>query len=130
VQGLVFNSTVPGLQFGLVQFEGGPCGILAAVQAHVLAALMGSALASTDLVVSSMCFASVTWWSTILSTKLCPHPMHTILYAMQSSGLAAAMPTLEPNPRQQQQALVVALSDILWQARAHISTSSVAKDMQ
>lgn len=34
-----FFSTRPGLQFGLVQRQGGPCGVLAAVQAHVLAAL-------------------------------------------------------------------------------------------
>lgn len=37
-QGFFFN-TKPGLQFGLVQKEGGPCGLLAGVQAHVLAAL-------------------------------------------------------------------------------------------
>lgn len=37
-QGFFFN-TKPGLQFGLVQLEGGPCGVLAAVQAHVLANL-------------------------------------------------------------------------------------------
>lgn len=37
-QGLFFNSK-PSLLFGLVQLQGGPCGVLAAVQAHVLAAL-------------------------------------------------------------------------------------------
>ncbi|KAK9817185.1 hypothetical protein WJX72_010771 [[Myrmecia] bisecta] len=37
-QGLFFN-TMPGLAFGLVQKQGGPCGVLAAMQAHVLAAL-------------------------------------------------------------------------------------------
>ncbi|KAK9817016.1 hypothetical protein WJX72_008347 [[Myrmecia] bisecta] len=37
-QGLFFNTT-PGLTFGLVQKQGGPCGVLAAMQAHVLAAL-------------------------------------------------------------------------------------------
>ena len=37
-QGFFFNSK-PGLQFGLVQLQGGPCGVIAAVQAHVLAAL-------------------------------------------------------------------------------------------
>ena len=34
-QGFIFN-TRPGLQFGLVQTEGGPCGVLAAVQAEIL----------------------------------------------------------------------------------------------
>ncbi|GFR47019.1 hypothetical protein Agub_g8703 [Astrephomene gubernaculifera] len=34
-----FFSRHAGLQFGLVQRQGGPCGVLAAVQAHVLAAL-------------------------------------------------------------------------------------------
>jgi len=37
-QGFFFNAR-PGLQFGLVQKEGGPCGLLAGVQAHILAAL-------------------------------------------------------------------------------------------
>ncbi|KAL6757744.1 hypothetical protein V8C86DRAFT_1621378 [Haematococcus lacustris] len=37
-QGLFFNSK-PSLGFGLVQLEGGPCGVLAGVQAHVLANL-------------------------------------------------------------------------------------------
>mmetsp|Transcript_36764 Transcript_36764/g.103727 ORF Transcript_36764/g.103727 Transcript_36764/m.103727 type:complete len:580 (-) Transcript_36764:236-1975(-) len=36
-QGFFFNKT-PGLEFGLVQMEGGPCGVLAAVQAHVMVA--------------------------------------------------------------------------------------------
>ncbi|KAJ9528922.1 hypothetical protein QJQ45_000502 [Haematococcus lacustris] len=36
--GLFFNSK-PSLGFGLVQLEGGPCGVLAGVQAHVLANL-------------------------------------------------------------------------------------------
>ncbi|KAK9816522.1 hypothetical protein WJX72_001518 [[Myrmecia] bisecta] len=40
-QGLLFNTT-PGLAFGLVQRQGGPCGVLAAVQAHVLAVLWDS----------------------------------------------------------------------------------------
>lgn len=31
-----FFSQVEGLQFGLVQIQGGPCGVLAAVQAHLL----------------------------------------------------------------------------------------------
>lgn len=34
-----FFATRPGLQFGLVQKEGGPCGLLAAVQAHILSVL-------------------------------------------------------------------------------------------
>ena len=34
-----FFSNKSGLQFGLVQNQGGPCGVLAAVQAHILAAL-------------------------------------------------------------------------------------------
>lgn len=34
-QGFIFN-TRPGLHFGLVQNEGGPCGVLAAVQAEIL----------------------------------------------------------------------------------------------
>jgi hypothetical protein len=37
-QGFFFNDK-PRLQFGLVQLEGGPCGVLAGVQAHVLANL-------------------------------------------------------------------------------------------
>ncbi|KAG2447862.1 hypothetical protein HYH02_007318 [Chlamydomonas schloesseri] len=37
-QGFFFNAHA-GLQFGLVQKLGGPCGVLAAVQAHILAAL-------------------------------------------------------------------------------------------
>lgn len=37
-QGFVFNRH-PGLQFGLLQRQGGPCGVLAAVQALILAAL-------------------------------------------------------------------------------------------
>ncbi len=37
-QGFFFSRKL-GLQFGLVQREGGPCGVLAAVQAHVLANL-------------------------------------------------------------------------------------------
>lgn len=37
-QGFFFNRH-QGLQFGLVQKQGGPCGVLAGVQAHVLAAL-------------------------------------------------------------------------------------------
>lgn len=37
-QGFFFN-TKPRLGFGLVQVQGGPCGVLAAVQAHILAAL-------------------------------------------------------------------------------------------
>ncbi|GLI71744.1 hypothetical protein VaNZ11_017059 [Volvox africanus] len=37
-QGFFFNRH-PGLQFGLLQKQGGPCGVLAAVQALVLAAL-------------------------------------------------------------------------------------------
>ena len=38
-QGFFFNTTVRGLEYGLVQKQGGPCGILAAVQAQLLAAL-------------------------------------------------------------------------------------------
>jgi hypothetical protein len=38
-QGFVFSST-PGLWWGLVQYQGGPCGVLAAVQAHLIATLM------------------------------------------------------------------------------------------
>ncbi|KAL3131825.1 hypothetical protein ABBQ38_007539 [Trebouxia sp. C0009 RCD-2024] len=38
-QGFFFSSR-PGLAFGLVQQQGGPCGLLAAVQAHVMAAIM------------------------------------------------------------------------------------------
>ena len=37
-QGFFFNSK-PSLHFGLVQSQGGPCGVLAGVQAHTLAAL-------------------------------------------------------------------------------------------
>ena len=37
-QGFFFNPK-ESLRFGLVQMQGGPCGVLAAVQAHVLAAL-------------------------------------------------------------------------------------------
>ncbi|KXZ46708.1 hypothetical protein GPECTOR_41g672 [Gonium pectorale] len=37
-QGFFFNRA-PGLQFGLLQRNGGPCGVLAALQAHVLVAL-------------------------------------------------------------------------------------------
>lgn len=37
-QGFFFNSK-PSLLFGLVQAQGGPCGVLAGVQAHILAAL-------------------------------------------------------------------------------------------
>jgi hypothetical protein len=40
-QGFFFNSH-PGLEFGLVQLQGGPCGVLASVQAHVLAGLRNS----------------------------------------------------------------------------------------
>ncbi|EGD82421.1 hypothetical protein PTSG_11961 [Salpingoeca rosetta] len=39
-QNFVFNSTVKGLQYGLVQHEGGPCGVLAVVQAMVLKELL------------------------------------------------------------------------------------------
>eukprot|EP00750_Incisomonas_marina_P017357 INCI20272.1.p1 GENE.INCI20272.1~~INCI20272.1.p1 ORF type:complete len:585 (-),score=95.94 INCI20272.1:81-1835(-) len=41
-QGFVFNSTAdrPGQEFGLVQHKGGPCGPIAAVQAHVLQHLL------------------------------------------------------------------------------------------
>eukprot|EP00043_Microstomoeca_roanoka_P012315 m.118681 g.118681 ORF g.118681 m.118681 type:complete len:592 (-) comp15455_c0_seq2:2112-3887(-) len=39
-QNFVFNSTVPGLEYGLVQHEGGPCGVLAVVQAFILKELM------------------------------------------------------------------------------------------
>ena len=41
-QGFVFNSADdrPTQQFGLVQYEGGPCGPIAAVQAHVLQHLL------------------------------------------------------------------------------------------
>jgi hypothetical protein len=38
MQGFFFSDK-PELQFGLVQLEGGPCGVLAGVQAHVLANL-------------------------------------------------------------------------------------------
>ena len=37
-QGFFFNKH-QGLGFGLVQTNGGPCGVLASVQAHILAAL-------------------------------------------------------------------------------------------
>lgn len=37
--GFVFNST-PGLEWGLVQLAGGPCGVLAAVQGYILTQLM------------------------------------------------------------------------------------------
>lgn len=40
VQGFFFSEH-PGLEYGLVQREGGPCGVLAAVQAHVLTHLIG-----------------------------------------------------------------------------------------
>lgn len=41
-QGFVFNTTAerPGQEFGLVQHKGGPCGPIAAVQAHVLQHLL------------------------------------------------------------------------------------------
>ncbi|KAL3163259.1 hypothetical protein ABBQ32_009658 [Trebouxia sp. C0010 RCD-2024] len=42
-QGFYFSSR-PGLSFGLVQQQGGPCGLLAAVQAHVMAAIMNQEL--------------------------------------------------------------------------------------
>uniref|UniRef100_A0A383VRI7 Deubiquitinating enzyme MINDY-3/4 conserved domain-containing protein n=1 Tax=Tetradesmus obliquus TaxID=3088 RepID=A0A383VRI7_TETOB len=42
-QGLVFCDT-PGLEWGLVQLAGGPCGVLAAVQAHLIATLMEQGL--------------------------------------------------------------------------------------
>ena len=38
-QGFVFSNT-PGLWWGLVQYQGGPCGVLAAVQGHLMATLM------------------------------------------------------------------------------------------
>ncbi|KAG2430114.1 hypothetical protein HXX76_010213 [Chlamydomonas incerta] len=41
-QGFFFNAHA-GLQFGLVQKLGGPCGVLAAVQAHILGALYSPA---------------------------------------------------------------------------------------
>ncbi|GAX82694.1 hypothetical protein CEUSTIGMA_g10120.t1 [Chlamydomonas eustigma] len=47
-QGFFYNPK-PGLQFGLVQLQGGPCGVLAAVQAHVLAALGTEGIGSINL---------------------------------------------------------------------------------
>jgi hypothetical protein len=38
-QALVFNS-IPGMRYGLLQRDGGPCGILAAVQAVFLKHLL------------------------------------------------------------------------------------------
>lgn len=38
-QGLIWNDA-PGLEWGLLQLSGGPCGVLAAVQAHLIATLM------------------------------------------------------------------------------------------
>jgi hypothetical protein len=39
MQGLEFSAS-PGLWWGLVQHQGGPCGVLAAIQGHLMAVLL------------------------------------------------------------------------------------------
>ncbi len=53
-QGLFFSS-VPGLSWGLVQLEGGPCGVLAAVQGFVLAALQAQVGGVEEHVPAGVC---------------------------------------------------------------------------
>mmetsp|Transcript_35118 Transcript_35118/g.44367 ORF Transcript_35118/g.44367 Transcript_35118/m.44367 type:complete len:492 (-) Transcript_35118:40-1515(-) len=47
-QGFTFVTEVPELGYGLIQFEGGPCGVMAAVQAFVLKELLFSSNSGID----------------------------------------------------------------------------------
>uniref|UniRef100_A0A7S0WEH1 Probable ubiquitin carboxyl-terminal hydrolase MINDY-4 n=1 Tax=Pyramimonas obovata TaxID=1411642 RepID=A0A7S0WEH1_9CHLO len=50
-QGLFFKENVKGLEYGLVQKQGGPCGVLAAVQAQMLCSLATKAGTTSPKVV-------------------------------------------------------------------------------
>jgi len=79
-QGFFFN-TMNGLKCGLLQNKGGPCGVIAAVQAHVMKHL----LFSTDLNFKA---SSYQQWS-------------------------------NPTQKQQEQALLDALTEIVWRIAEH-----------
>jgi hypothetical protein len=98
-QGLYFCDT-PGLRYGLVQARGGPCGVIAPVQAEVIRHLYYSEPSLFD----GPCAAAA-------------------LHEEQATGAEgwrpheAAEVSLDPSDQQRQRALVLVLSDMIWRAR-------------
>jgi len=101
-QGFYFN-TIEGLGCGLVQNEGGPCGVIAAVQAHVVKHLLFS---STSTSHSSSSFAPSTFSSSSSSSS-----------SFNNTDWA------NPSRGQQENALLDALSEILWRIAETASLS-------
>jgi hypothetical protein len=109
VQGLFF-STVPGLGYGLVQSEGGPCGGLAVVQAFTLKHIM--ALAPTGAWKSVRCLLGLSF----------PPPPPPLVCVCQPTRRAHPHPyphlprphPPQPSPEVQRQAVIRAISDVVW----------------
>ena len=101
-QGIIF-SDLPGMQYGLLQPRGGPCGALASLQAEVLRYLFYGSPGLYD----GSCAADV------LAEMGCGKAGADLSFEPEDS----AVTPLDPSQAQQQRALVLAFTDIIWRCR-------------
>eukprot|EP01012_Entosiphon_sulcatum_P056037 TRINITY_DN7894_c0_g2_i1.p1 TRINITY_DN7894_c0_g2~~TRINITY_DN7894_c0_g2_i1.p1 ORF type:complete len:609 (-),score=94.88 TRINITY_DN7894_c0_g2_i1:698-2524(-) len=91
-QGFSFNQAIP---YGLVQHEGGPCGVIAAVQAHVIRHLMhtpGSAHTTPESALS-LALADIIW----RSSRRSPEGIAYVCLPPAGAGLGVTGQSLAPH---------------------------------
>jgi hypothetical protein len=139
IQGLFF-SMQPGLRYGLVQLEGGPCGVMASVQAFVLAALLGPSLEVRGLffMVTKTAFLRSRLGHERKFESMIMCASYTLIQSVSPSPLWSPLlrhcpqqriePRLHLSPAEQQSVIATALSDMVWQARlgqaAYVASAS------